>query len=192
MKTKSLDEFLASPDLYRHVDLSNQSINDEECQRIAETLVDATQLVHLDLSNNQIGNAGFFELAKVFTSIDTILKTLYLHNNHANYNYTLLCMAYSVAASDADEINFLPKNHPEKSPQPDDWCVDTAFKKEAQKFLPKQQHVNIGKKRMRDDTPEKSTQPGDWYANLTFEDSGDDENIALNGDFDFGDLLDEL
>ncbi len=207
MKTKNLEGFLASPGLYRHVDLSHQAITDEGCQRIAEALVHAKQLVHLDLSYNHIEDTGVFELARVFNSIDTKLKTLYLGNNYAKYESMMLCMICSVVASDSDEVNFLPENHlvhsvpPQKIingstkqsplPQQSDWCADTAFK-EMQKLLHESQNVRkTGKKRMREDSHDPLPQQDDWFADITFGDSGD-ENITPGGVFDFALATDPL
>jgi hypothetical protein len=60
----NLKKFLESPAAYTSLELKNQGITDEDCQKIASAIPQAEHLIWINLEHNQISGAGAMAIAQ--------------------------------------------------------------------------------------------------------------------------------
>ena len=78
---KSLKEFLSTPNDFTELDLSSQSINNNDCIELSKVLKVNTTIRNIHLAYNQIEDEGIIALANGLKINSTVLG-LQLNNNH--------------------------------------------------------------------------------------------------------------
>ena len=78
---KSLKEFLSTPNDFTELDLSSQSINNNDCIELSKVLKVNTTIRNIHLAYNQIEDEGIIVLANGLKINSTVLG-LQLNNNH--------------------------------------------------------------------------------------------------------------